>query len=400
MGNVPSQTVICKYLDLLGLSKHQFPIFDRGRKLTFAKAVILYIDAILNKRPDLESISQALRSSKEMQQAIGLERISASQMVRTLGELPRELLEAIWLNLHERVQQCYPQRGVAGLGKLIAVDSSSLSLAKHAGKWAYCSKLGNGVKFHTKVVVEDDITYADGFICSTRAVADSEVALELVVDQDAIHILDRGYIVYSHYKHWKDQGIRFVARIQKRNKTKILGTREVDSKSLVLCDADVIVSYKDEQGELVEVTLRLVEYTDEKGRLYRVLTNVWDLTAAQICEVYRLRWRIELFFKWMKQHLSLVHLYSSKPEAVWNLIYLAFIAHGLVMLLRKEAETHHTLWSFLKLMRLYMHQTWGQFLDELHRPPSKKSVGRKKKGKVGRPRQNPKQETSVKQVLN
>lgn len=122
----------------------------------------------------------------------------------------------------------------ADLGKLVAVDSSSLSLAKYAGKWAYCSKLGNGVEFHTKVVVEDDITYADGFICSTRAVADQEVVLELIVDPDVIHILDRGYIVYSQYKHWTDQGIRFVARIQKRNETQIPDTREVDSKSVLL----------------------------------------------------------------------------------------------------------------------------------------------------------------------
>lgn len=80
---------------MLGLSKHQFLIFDCGRKLTFVKAVILYLDAFMNKRPDLESISQALCSNKEMQQAIGLERISVSQVARTLGELPRDLLEAI-----------------------------------------------------------------------------------------------------------------------------------------------------------------------------------------------------------------------------------------------------------------------------------------------------------------
>lgn len=398
MGNIPSQTVICKYLDLLGVPKH-FYLFDQRRTLTFYKAVCLYIDAILNKRPDVESISLALKANKEMQRTLKLETISASQLNRTLAELPRDLLETIWFNLHERLQQCYPQQGIADLGKLIAVDSSTLRLSDHEGKWAHLSKSGNGVKFHTKVVVEHDFTYADGFICSTRAVADSEVALELVVDPDAIHILDRGYIVYSHYKQWKEKGFRFVARIQKKNKTIIVETRAIDPNSSVLCDADVIVTYKNEQKEVVEVKLRLVEYTDEKGRLYRVLTDVWDLSAQQISEVYRYRWRIELLFKWMKQHLTLVHLYSEKPEAVWNLIYLAFIANELVMILRKEAETPKSLWDFLKFTRVYLYQTWEELLLALHRPASKYSTGRKRKRKVGRPRKTPKKLVSVKRIV-
>jgi hypothetical protein len=399
MGNIPSQTVICKYLDLLGLPKN-FPLFDYRRTLTFYKAVSLYIDAILNKRPDGDSISLALKANQEMQRTLDLKTISASQVNRTLAELPRELLETIWHNLHERLQQCYPREGIADLGKLIAVDSSTLKLSDYEGKWAHLSKSGNGVKFHTKVVVEQGLTYTDGFICSTRAVDDSEVALELVVDPDAIHILDRGYIVYSHYNQWKEKGIRFVARIQKRNKTMIVETREIDPNSSVLCDADVIVTYKNEQKEVVEVKLRLVEYTDEKGRLYRVLTDVWNLSAQQISEVYRYRWRIELLYKWMKQHLSLVHLYSEKPEAVWNLIYLALIAHELVMILRKEANTSKSLWDFLKFTRLYLYQTWEALFIALHQPPSKHSNGRKKKGKVGRPRKTPKKLVSVKMIVH
>ncbi|CAH8246445.1 transposase [Paenibacillus melissococcoides] len=167
----------------------------------------------------------------------------------------------------------------------------------------------------------------------------------------------------------------------------------------VLRDADVIVSYKDEEGHVIEVQLRLVEYTDEKNRQYRVLTNVWDKSAAQICEIYRCRWMIELFFKWMKQHMSLVHLYSSHPEAVWNQIFLALIAYGLVMLVRKEADTTQTLWSFLKLLRAYMNKTWDQFLMALHRKPTKHSKGRRKKRRGGRTRKHPKQYKTVKVVV-
>ncbi|MBG9793202.1 hypothetical protein ABD76_12135 [Paenibacillus dendritiformis] len=201
------------------------------------------------------------------------------------------------------------------------------------------------------------------------------MVLDLVIDGDAIHVLDRGYITYRHYKQWLDHNLSFVARIQKSSKTAIICEREVDETTPVLRDADVIVSYKDEEGQVIEVQLRLVEYTDEKNRQYRVLTNVWDKSAAQFCEIYQCRWMIELFFKWMRKQMSLVHLYSSHPAAVWNQIFLALIAYDLVMLVRKEAETTQTLWSFVKLLRAYMNKTWDQFLMALHRKPTKALEG-------------------------
>ncbi|WCF06603.1 IS4 family transposase [Paenibacillus thiaminolyticus] len=399
MGNIPDQTVICKCLNLIELSDNQFPIFNYRRKFTLVRAVKLLIDAQLNQRTDLEDICNALRANEDLQQALNLESISSSQLVRTLRALPLPVLQQVWLEVTQRLQQVYPKQGIPGIGKLSIVDSTILTLPDVAGKWAYCSKHSNGVKIHIKLVVCDpDTVYPENIVCSTQGVGDKEVALDLVIDKDAIHVLDRGYITYRHYKQWLDQNLHFVARIQKSSKTKVICEREVDETTPVSRDADVIVSYKDE-GHVIEAQLRLVEYTDEKNRQYRVLTNVWDKSAAQICEIYRRRWMIELFFKWMKQHLSLVHLYSSHPEAVWNQIFLAMIAYGLVMLVHKEADTTQTLWSFLKLLRLYMNKTWDQFLMELHRKPTKYSKGRRKKRKGGRPRKHPKQAKSVKVVV-
>ncbi|TDL51721.1 IS4 family transposase [Paenibacillus dendritiformis] len=400
MGNIPDQTVICKCLNLIQLSDDQFPIFNYRRKFTLVRAVKLLIDAQLNKRTDLEDICNALRANEQLQQAINLKSISASQLVRTLRALPLSVLQQLWIQVTQRLQQLYPKQGIPGIGKLSIVDSTILTLPDAAGKWAYCSKHSNGVKIHTKLVVCDPSTvYPENIVCSTRGVADKEVVLDLVIDKDAIHVLDRGYITYRHYKQWLDDNLRFVARIKKSNKTAIIREREVDEMTPVLRDTDVIVSYKDEKGLAIEAQLRLVEYADEKNRQYRVLTNVWDKSAAQICEIYRRRWMIELFFKWMKQHMSLVHLYSSHPEAVWNQIFLALIAHGLVMLVRKEADTTQTLWSFLKLLRAYMNKTWDQFLMALHRKPTKHSKGRRKKRKGGRTRKHPKQHKTVKVVV-
>ncbi|MEF2248837.1 MULTISPECIES: IS4 family transposase [unclassified Paenibacillus] len=396
MGNIPDQTVICKCLSQLNISDDSFPIFNYRRKLTFVKAVKLLIDAQLSRRTDLQDISFALQANEKLQQAISLESISGSQVTRTLRALPLWELQRIWININERLQQRYPQQGVPGIGKLHILDSTVLTLPESAGKWAYCSKQSNGIKIHTKLVVADlNTVYPDQIVCSTRGVSDLEVALDLVVDPDAIHVMDRGYIKYTNYKHWLDHNLQFVARIQTRNKTVIVEEREVEEGTPVQRDADVIITFKDNDNQVVETRLRLVEYVDEKDRMYRVLTNVWDLAASQICEVYRHRWMIELFFKWMKQHMQLVHLYSYHPDAVWNQIFLTLIAYGLVMLVRKESETTEHLWVFLKLLRNYMDKTWEQFLIALNREPTKRSTGRKKKKKRGRPRKHPKEYETV-----
>ncbi|MEX1029794.1 MAG: transposase [Paenibacillaceae bacterium] len=115
--------------------------------------------------------------------------------------------------------------------------------------------------------------------------------MELVVADDVIYVMDRGCIVYRYYKAWSEQNIRFVARIQKRNKAVVVCERHVPEFSRVLRDADVKVAFT-ENGEVIEVPLRLVEFTDDKGNHYRVLTIVNDLSAEQISEIYRHRWMI------------------------------------------------------------------------------------------------------------
>lgn len=126
--------------------------------------------------------------------------------------------------------------------------------------------------------------------------------------------------------------------------------------------------------------LRLIEFYDDQNRFYRLATTKWELTVQEIMDIYRNRWLIELFFKWLKQHLKFAKLYSHQPDAVWNHIYLALTAYGLSYLVKQELATKHTVWNVLELIRLYATKPWSSLLTELHRGPSKFSLGRRKKG--------------------
>ena len=127
------------------------------------------------------------------------------------------------------------------------------------------------------------------------------------------------------------------------------------------------------------VPIRLVAFQDEKGRHYRVVTSRWDLSAAEIARIYKNRWLIELFFKWVKQHLNMIQLHSFDPTAVWNQLFLSLIAFAVSLLVKLRLQTKKTLWAVVKLLRIYSCDTWEAFIEALNRPPTRKSKGRQKK---------------------
>lgn len=391
MGSIPKDNVICKCLDLLDLSNERNSILDyRVHKLTVAKLVKLMIEAELKQHSSYGVITEHLRSSKLLQDQLELQSISESQISRKLRSLPSKFCQSLFLQAIKKLDQLTKDRkGIPGIGRLCVIDSTQLTLPAIAGQWAYCQTDKNAVKMHTRLIVADkNTTYPDKIIASTADIADSEVVIDLVADQEAIYVMDRGYIVYRNYKSWVNDNIRFVARIQNRNKTEIIHERDVSESANILRDADVKVSFK-ENKETVEVELRLVEFTDKMNNIYRVVTNVSDLTAEQISEIYRNRWMIELFFKWIKQHLKIVKLYSFEPEAVWSQMYLALTAYALVLIIKLETGTNKTPWKVLTLLRLYANSSWSTFIEALFRSPTRTSAGRKKKKKKGRPRKHP-----------
>lgn len=391
MGNIPSDQVICKCLDLLDIDSKRHDFLDfRTQKLTVAIFVKLMIEAQLKQHSSYAVITEHLRSSRALQEYLGLPSISESQISRKLRTLPYIYCQQLFLNAVCKLQELTRDgKGIPGLGRLRIIDSTELALPEIVGRWAYCSKHKNAVKMHTRLIVTDpDTVYPERIIASTADVADSEVVMDLVVDDDAIHVMDRGYIVYGNFARWTEQNKRFVARIQQRNRVEILRERPVPEGAKVLRDADVRMAFR-WNHEVKTADLRLVEFTDDQGKTYRLLTNVQDLTSEQICEVYRHRWMIELFFKWIKGHLKLVKLYSYDPEAVWTQMYLALTAYALVLIVKHMTGTTRTPWQVLRLLRLYMSLSWEAFLQALNRQPSRTSRGRVKKGKRGRPRKHP-----------
>lgn len=389
MGSIPRNSVVENCLRLLDVHRYRHPFADHGaKKLLTGPTITLLVEAQIAKRMTLWDIEENLRKTQDLQELVQLQSIHGATVYRKIETLPTDVLRELAMSIFERIHRHYSQCALSSkAGPLHIVDSTQIALPKVAGEWAYCSKDLNAVKVHVRLVMDaPGVTYPDKLVQSTAAVSDQTGALELVIDPDATYVLDRGYINYGHYYRWNEEGIRFVTRVKENSKLAIQNRRDVSGQERVDLDADVLVACKD--GPTLR--LRLVEYHDEQGRSYRVVTNRWDLDAAEVAQIYRWRWMIELFFKWMKQHLKLVKLYNHKPQAVWNQVWLAMIAYGLVELVKIQTGTKHTLWQILKRLRQYWLDSWDHFLACLTRRPSRTSKGRVQKKKRGRPRKYPK----------
>lgn len=360
-----------------------------AKKLLTGSALLLLIDAQMRGLEGLDDIEIGLRANEALQTFIGLDSIHASTLYRKIEKLPLEMLQGLCFQILRQLNTLHQNKqGIPNLGRLHLIDSSEISLPKKAGEWAYCSKDKNGIKLHLRVVVADrETTHLDGVALSTSAVSDQDGALSLVVEEDAIYVFDRGYLNYHLYHQWWQQNLSFVARVKANSKLRIVQEWSVPEDSSVLKDA--LVEVTDPQTK-EPFQLRLVEYTDEKQRTYRVVTTLHEHSAQEIAEMYRSRWFIELFFKWIKSHLRIKKWLNHKPEAVWSQIYIALIAYGLNEFMKHEASTTQSTWTVLKTMRHYWFQKWETFVQELNRKPTRASKGRKKKKKLGRPRKYPK----------
>lgn len=399
MGNIiPKTTVINRCLSTLNVANYRCPFHDHGaKKLLSGQTIALLVEAQLKKRESLEDIAENLRSKKQFKEFLNLESVHASTIYRKIENLPTEYLKEVYSRITKKIMHHHSNMlELEDIGLLHIIDSSEISLPSRS-KWAYTSSTKNAIKIHTRYAyINENTTLADRFVCSTAAVSDQEAVKYLLTDPSATNVYDRGYINYTLYHDWVQNNIQFVARVKANSKFVILIEHEVPVESNILLDADVMVAIPKSETTF---QLRLIEYKDDQNRKYRIVTNRWDLSSTNVARVYKLRWKIELFFKWIKQHLKVIKWHNTKPEAVWNQIYIIMIAYALCEWMKILTNTSKETWELLKLLRHYWFTNWDEFLNGLFRPPTRHSKGRKKKGKPGRPRKHPKVYKAVK-IIN
>lgn len=259
-------------------------------------------------------------------------------------------------------------------GRLHLVDASNVKLPAFMSDWGYVTQHRNGVKMHVRLVVADsDTVYPDQLLPSTGPVSDYEGADVLVTDPDATYVMDRGYVSYKRMDRWIENGLSFVMRINDHHQANLIEERALPADSSIVTDSVVQMGSAFIQ---MERSVRLIEFFDEQGRLYRLVTTRMDLTGEEVADIYKHRWLIELFFKWIKGHLRLVKLTSTKPQGLWNQMYTAMITYALALIVRMTCNASKSTWDTLIIMHRYLEKPWNKLVQALQRGPTKASMGR------------------------
>ena len=315
-----------------------------NEKFTAIRQLNTLLYAHLTERTGLRSIEASLLAEEKLQEYTGT--ISFSQLSRVNRERDPELFKAVFDEVFSELSR---HNGLAKIplnyGILKVLDSTAVRLCLRLIPWAKYSDSTGAVKIHT--LYDVIIGCPDKIILTDALMHDKKKMSEFVIEPGVTYLFDRAYIDYKEFDKYCIDGIFFVSRLKKDAVFKTLNVNPVKETSSVLSDKTVILGG---YGNRMENPLRLVQVKDtSNGELFYIVTNRFDLTADEISDIYRLRWSIETFFKWIKQHLIIKKFYGTSPNAILTQIYCALILYCLLKLIH---ILHCNKFDFLKMLRL------------------------------------------------
>ena len=231
-----------------------------------------------------------------------------------------------------------------------ALDSSTIDLCLSVFPWARFRKTKAAVKLHTLLDLRGDIPT---FIWITDGkVHDVNVLDHLISEPGAIYIMDRAYLDFQRLYQMHQSSAIFVTRSKTNTGLRRIYSQKVDKTTGVRSDQVVVPTGFYTKKDYPEKLRRVKFFDSEKGRSFVFLTNQFVLPAETIAELYRYRWRVEIFFKWIKQHLRIKKFFGTSENAVKTQIWIAVSAYVLVAIMKKRLKIELTLYTILQILSI------------------------------------------------
>lgn len=251
---------------------------------------------------------------------------------------PLGVLEDLYAYCLARAQAAAPKKsGFRFNGQVFALDSTTIELCLSLSPWAVFRRAKGAVKLHTAIDIAGNLpqfaVITDGKTHDIRAAREN-----ISFAPGATVVFDKGYIDYAWLNELNQGGVWFVTRMKSNCQFAVEECREHDRTRGVR--ADQVIRLKSVKGALYQGKLRRVSFRDpDTGNWLVFLTNRFDLSARTICELYKARWKVELFFKAMKQHLRIKKFLGTSAQSVKAQILVALIAYLLVHLLKYSMKS-------------------------------------------------------------
>jgi IS4 transposase len=229
-----------------------------------------------------------------------------------------------------------------------ALDSTTIDLCLALFPWAEFRKRKGAVKLHTLLDLHGNIP--SFVIITTGKVHDVNILDRLIIELGAIYIMDRGYLDFARLYKIHQASAFFVTRAKNNFSRKRLYSQPVEKSTGIQCDQIVVLKGYYAKKDYPE-KLRRIRYFDSKNnKTFVFLTNNFILPAITIADLYRCRWQVELFFKWIKQHLRIKAFYGTTENAVKTQIWIAISVYVLVAIVKKTLNLDQSLYTILQVL--------------------------------------------------
>ena len=235
-------------------------------------------------------------------------------------------------------------------GKVFALDSTTVDLCLEVFLWATFRSTKSAVKIHTLLDLKTSIPE---FILITGGnVHDVNVLDYISIEKGSYYIMDKAYIDFSRLFSIKEDKAYFVVRARENLKFKRIGSKSADKSMGIICDQEICLTGVFSNEKYPEPLRRIRFYDSEFERVFVFLTNNFKLKAATITQLYKHRWKIELFFKWIKQNLKVQSFWGFTENAVKIQIWTAISVYVLVAIAKKKLKLDHSPYEILQYISL------------------------------------------------
>jgi hypothetical protein len=352
------QTVFSQIIDFLPKKKfsqcvNRYNGDHRIRSFTCYNQFLCMAFAQLAYRESLRDIECCLRAMREKLYHMGIRGKVSRSTLADANEIRdwRIYSDFAQVLIHE-ARRLYVDDdfGLELKETVYALDSSTIDLCLSLFPWAQFRKTKAAVKLHTLLDLRGDIPT---FIWITDGkVHDVNVLDHLIPEPGSIYVMDRAYLDFKRLYQLDQCSAMFVTRSKVNTGIRRIYSQNIDKSTGIKCDQVVLPTGFYAKKDYPD-KLRRVKYFDiEQGRTFNFLTNQFTFPAITIAELYRYRWRVEIFFKWIKQHLRIKKFYGTSENAVKTQIWIAISTYVLVAIMKKQMKIDLTLYTILQILSI------------------------------------------------
>ncbi len=304
-----------------------------------------------------ESISDAilylkLHADKLYHLGIG-KVVNKSTVTRANENRDWRIYQGFALKLIENAKSLYKfdnQLEVNLKGRVFAIDATVIDLCLTVFWWASFRSTKAAVKMHTMLDLKTSIPE---FILVTEGNVHDVIALDsFEIEKGSYYVMDKAYVDYKRLFRIHDEKAYFVERAKANLDANVVVSREVAEATGVLSDQTIVLAGQN-SSKRYPGKLRLIQYYDEEtDKIFFFLTNNIKISALTVAKLYKHRWYIELFFKWIKQHLKIKSFWGQSENAVKTQIWIAIATYVIVAIAKKRLNLPHSLYEILQLVSI------------------------------------------------